>query len=171
MSPRDAAARLHHETHPPRRAGGRRVLEAQRHPRPCQIQWDRTLRWQQRARSAVARGDWHESRDFLLVLYENIFAMRDWITASRPDLKPEVGQLFERSTHLRVIRDLANGSKHLDINSPSSSSGMTILRVWTDSGPILTIPMADGQNLQAMVLAEEARNLIHSFLKSHELAD
>lgn len=97
--------------------------------------------------------------------------MRDWITVSRPDLKLEVGQLYDRSTHLRAIRDLANGSKHLDINSPSSSSGMTITREWTDLGPILTIPMADGPNLQAMALADEATNLIRPFLESHGLAN
>jgi hypothetical protein len=56
--------------------------------------------------------------DHALALLQNCFCMRDWLSRSLPSKETEIQDLFS-SRSLMLCRDLANGSKHLEINRPS----------------------------------------------------
>jgi hypothetical protein len=89
---------------------------------PAREQWQRVLRWEAglRAIDAKLAVDPDELFDFAIALAQNTFAMRDWLMGSFPDRAAEIRELFSRP-RLKLIRDLANGSKHLELDPGRAS--------------------------------------------------
>lgn len=148
-----------------------RILESIQDPvRPCLIQWGRILRWRVRVSTSVQVGDFFDSSDFLHALFGAIFSMRDWLIASRPALEHEVLRLYRESDSLRIVRDLANGAKHLDLASPSTASSASVFREWSDEGEVLTVPIAGQGSRPAFALADAAIGDLQAFLVAKGLA-
>lgn len=99
-------------------------------PVPAIEQWARVRRWEARVRKldadpSVSADDLF---DYTIALVQNAFAMRDWLKTSLPDRTSEIDLLFD-SPRLGLVRDLANGSKHLTISKPSVDAQHAVLRV------------------------------------------
>ena len=89
--------------------------------------WHRIERWRDRLR-AVPDDDTTDFLDFSIVVLLHCFGMRDWLLRSGMD-EAQVSALFS-STELKVCRDLANGTKHLDVSHPSVDSHHEIVRAY-----------------------------------------
>lgn len=96
---------------------------------PVREQWERTLRWA--ARFAEPNAD---EVDFGLVLLQNCFALRDWLIASGRVPTNDVATLFS-SPALQLCRDIANGSKHLELHSAGVDADHFLAREYVP-GPV-----------------------------------
>jgi hypothetical protein len=146
------------------------TLPAQHQARPYLIQWERTLRWRERTAEALAEiGGW-ESFDYLFALFASLFHMRDWLTASRPDLKAEIEELFHASSNLALVRDLANGAKHMTLHSYSVDGAATVAREYAGQGRTrYVVPRAGGRNVEALQLADACIAELRSFMNDRGL--
>jgi hypothetical protein len=146
------------------------TLVAQRHGKPYLIQWERTLRWQRRSVEVVARGDTQEVFDFLFVLFTSVLQMRDWIARSRPELEDDIEALFRDSSYLPLVRDIANGSKHMVLTRASVDGAATIAREYAGNNQSrFVIPRPGGGNREALPFAHAAIAEIEGFMQAHEL--
>lgn len=146
-----------------------RTLVAQHHPQPFRIQWDRTVRWRDRAAEAIRRGSDHEPYDYLFALFANILQTRDWLRGSHPELSADINSLYRTSPNLGLIRDVANGSKHLDLTHYSIDGAATIAREYSDSGDRFVVPMSGTQNRDALALADAAMGELRAFMGANDL--
>lgn len=143
------------------------TLVAQLHPRPYLIHWERTLRWYTRSGEAVKHGKPQDDFDFLLTLFTSILQMRDWLTASQPELKAEVLALYRESPYLALVRDVANGAKHMTLMDYSVDGAATVAREYIGGGAShCVIPRPGGGNLDALQLAATAIDEIRSFMET-----
>jgi hypothetical protein len=53
-------------------------------------------------------------------LAASLFHLRDWVAKAEPLTKKQLSKLYRRRS-FRIIRDVANASKHLELNEPSTS--------------------------------------------------
>jgi len=144
------------------------ILQAQIHPAHYLIQWERVLRWRERTQVSMQTGD--EPFDFLAVLFASILQMRDWLIASRPDLRADIRGLFRDSGNLGLARDVANGSKHMILTSWSAERAACIAREYAGAGRVHhVIPRAGGRNLDALPLADACLEEIGTFMASNAL--
>jgi hypothetical protein len=151
-------------------SNARRPLDAQSHPRPYMIQWERTLRWRSRAAESISKGDDQEAFDFLFALFASIFHMRDWIVASRGDLRRDLGVLFRTSDDLAIVRDLANGSKHMETTRYSIDGAATVAREYAGGGEYrFVVPRPGGRNLDCLGLADRCIHELQEFMNTQGL--
>ncbi len=147
------------------------TLVAQRLPNPYLIQWERVLRWRSRCAQAVADDAGFDAFDFLFALFGGILQMRDWLTASRRDLQEEVADLFRGSENLALVRDLANGSKHMAITSYTVDGAATIAReYWGQGRSRYVVPRPGGRNVEALVLADSCIRELRDFMAERGLS-
>lgn len=95
--------------------------------------------------------------------------MRDWIRGSRPDLVSSANELFRTSPNLALIRDLANGSKHLDLAHYSVDGAATIDREYSDWGDQYVVPMSGTSNRDALELADASIVELRVFMDANGL--
>jgi hypothetical protein len=144
-------------------------LTAQLHERPYLLQWARVGRWWERARSVQGHAEPHTGFDFEYALFGSIFDMRDWIAASRPDLKAAVHTLFG-DPDLALVRDVTNGAKHLTLTRYGAVGEATLLREYLGDGNArLVVPIPGGGNVDALELARRATDKIRAFMEAHDL--
>lgn len=144
------------------------TLRAWFHTRPYLIQWERLLRWRERVNGSMTTT--HDSIDFLLVLFANIFQMRDWIQTSRPDLRADIAALFRDSENLGLARDLTNGAKHMTLTSYSVEGAASVAREYAGAGPVRhVVPRAGGRNIDALPLADACIAEIRAFMEKRRL--
>jgi hypothetical protein len=137
------------------------------HERPYLIQWERLLRWRDRADIAVESEE--HPLDFLLALFTNILQMRDWLTASRTDLNYQVASLFHNSADLALARDIANGSKHMVLTRHSVDGAASVAREYDPRGIRYVVPRPGAGNLDSLPLADRCIAQIRDFMASHYL--
>jgi hypothetical protein len=146
------------------------TLPAQRHQRPYLIHWERTLRWQDRAAESIASGGGWDAFDYLFALFASIFHMRDWIIASRQDLESEVSALFSTSPDLALVRDIANGVKHMETSRYRVDGTASVAREYAGNGKYqFVIPRPGGRNLDCLVLADRCIEEVGRFMAAHDL--
>jgi hypothetical protein len=146
------------------------TLVAQLHPQPYLIQWERVLRWRERTLAVTAEDRGLEAFDYAFALFTSIFQRRDWIRASRRDLEDDVTRLFRDSSDLALVRDLANGSKHMEVTSYSDDGAATIAREYAGRGEHrYVVPRPGGRNVEAVALADRCVAEIRSFMEAREL--
>lgn len=143
------------------------TLPAAWYARPYLIQWERTLRWRRRA-EAVKEDD--HPQDFLLVLFANLFQMRDWLQSSRPELGVAVADCFAESDDLCLVRDIANGHKHMTTTQYKVDGSASVAREYAGAGQVrYVIPGAGGANRGALNLADSCINEIRQFMRANGL--
>ena len=90
------------------------------HARQWTIQWERIQRWHKRALYVQEKSRKHEidleDIDTVIAFFQNAYHLRDWLLASRPDLKSAITALFANSFEMGACRDVCNGFKHKSIS-------------------------------------------------------
>lgn len=99
-----------------------------------QDQYERMVRWQTRLtkynKNISSIEKLHEFLDTLYTCFQNIFAFKDWLFYDRIFTKSELNDFVNNKELLKICRDLANGTKHLDIEYPSVDNNPIILTFW-----------------------------------------
>lgn len=143
------------------------TLVAQLHRRPYLLQWERTLRWRERLSDVTTTDD---AFDFAFALLGALFQLRDWIAASRPDLKGDVVALYRDSADLALARDVANGAKHMTLTHYSVDGSTTIAYEYAGSGRShLVVLRPGGRNLECLQLADRGIAQVRTFMQMHGL--
>ncbi len=92
-------------------------------------QLERVQRWHDRLMFA-ARGETNSESDFLdfaFVFFQNCFHLREWVQHTSTIPQADLDAFMAR-TDMKVCRDLANGTKHLNISRPSIDPQFSIGR-------------------------------------------
>lgn len=93
-------------------------------------QFERVKRWHKRLEEiSTDKEHAHESdyyQDILYAFFQNLWSLRDWIINSGSLNREIVDNYFHTNTDMKICRDLANGSKHLIINSPALDRNISI---------------------------------------------
>lgn len=82
-------------------------------------QYECLLRWYDRTR-IKAQENAPEETDFVLVVLQQSYALRDWIFHACPDARVALEKLFQTSLEMRICRDVANGFKHMTLSRNAS---------------------------------------------------
>ena len=146
-------------------------LQTTGHPRPYMIQWERTLRWHDRAQTAISDdADVATCFDYLIALFVNILDMRDWMINSRVVPKADVLDLFRSSSRPGLARDVANAAKHMALSTYSVESAAAVAREYDGPGRTrLVVPRAGAPNVEALPLAYECVSEIQDFMSARGL--
>jgi hypothetical protein len=87
-------------------------------------QWERTVRWFRRVERLRQKSLKQEldvgDLDIALAFFQNCYHVRDWIAAAKPQLKPQMDQLFRQHFAMRACRDICNGFKHKRLDPKKS---------------------------------------------------
>jgi hypothetical protein len=137
-----------------------------------QGQFARARRWLDRL-LAVAN-DWEahdldEQIDFALVFFQNVYHVRDYLLREGVVAQKSLDDLMGQAEVLRIARDLANGSKHRLVTSPSVDSSPWIHRSLNFGGtPRLTLK-AGSELFDLVTVACACLDAWHAFLQSEGL--
>lgn len=84
-------------------------------------QWRRVTRWFRRSEKIKKKAEVKEldegDIDVLIAFFQNCYHLRDWISDSRPDLKPKLDRFFEQHFEMRTCRNICDGYKHKRLTS------------------------------------------------------
>ena len=61
-----------------------------------------------------------DRRDDVYSFFQNCYHLKDWLKndpATRPIVSPDIEDFIKKSDELRIVADLCNGSKHLDLSA------------------------------------------------------
>ncbi len=136
-----------------------------------QGQFSRARRWL--ARFLVVANNWDEHSldeqiDFALVFFQNVYHVRDYLLRERVVTQASLDDLMHRTEVLRIARDLANGSKHRQIATPSVDSSPWINRSPNDGTPRLTLK-AGAKLRDLVVVASECLDAWAAFFGENGL--
>jgi hypothetical protein len=86
---------------------------------PHREKWGRSLRWYEQLRALDTSPDRNAMTvvDTALAFFTSAYHLRDWVAASRPDLDSALTD-FMNDPQLRLVRDLVNADKHLELTRP-----------------------------------------------------
>lgn len=99
----------------------------------------------------------------MIAYLQNCYHLRDWLQASRPDLKGQLDALFQAQFELGACRDVCNGFKHKTLTRPSHDPDFNLYReveplltvTAPEQSPVLYhIAFADGDNVRKFDLFE-----------------
>lgn len=120
-------------------------------------QLERVRRWHRRfgaVRAAAGDTVGLDDLDLVYAFFQNSWHLRDWIEKTSGVAKAELDCFVSANQALRLCRDLANGTKHFSISSPSVDAHPSILREY------LPPPIGGGQaGHRWLVIAGERRDL------------
>ena len=102
--------------------------------KPYLEQFERLKRWHERLidiqRSLSVKDSLYskyDDADFevdtFYAFFMNSYHLKDWLLSSGVVKKKEVEDFINTNLELKICRDLCNGSKHLNLTSPSTRSG------------------------------------------------
>ena len=96
------------------------------------FQWARVMRWNQRVRQTKEKSLQHELTpediDTVIAFFQNCYHFRDWLIASRSNLKGPINQLFRKHFEMGACRDICNGFKHKAVDHPSHDKDFNLYR-------------------------------------------
>jgi hypothetical protein len=114
--------------------------------------------------------------DFCLALFMNLYHLRDWIQATKPELQPLIATYVRESRDLRLARDLCNGSKHLSLNRASVDP--RFLTAMEYQPPSLSgeptpsyrlLMLTDSEKVELPALADRCIDSWRAFMTAHGL--
>ncbi len=135
-------------------------------------QADRVWRWHARLvnSSANSASSPDERIDFFLTFCQNCYALRDWLEKDNAVPKDRLDTLIQGLLPLRICRDIANGSKHLKVNSPSIDANFSIGREYCGSEkPEQWFVIAGDDLVDVLALADQCVTGWKKFLKDQGL--
>jgi hypothetical protein len=144
-----------------------------------QEQWDSAGRWLEKTRAVYEgrAGGAGEARDVLYACFQSIHHLRDWIKndpgsgLTKPDL-----QGLPSSDDVKIVAEIANGSKHLKLTPAAgrdTSTSVTRADIDIDAGARQVRRRfyvdSRGKRHDALELAERAVQEWDAFLRKHGL--
>lgn len=101
-------------------------------------QFARVLRWRDRLDALGARDDFGLAPvvtfDYIYAFFQNCYHLRDWLRNSGAVKEDVLQQFMTGNVEMGVCRDIANGTKHLRITSPSVDAAPSIGREYHPVG-------------------------------------
>jgi hypothetical protein len=96
------------------------------------LQWARVARWRNRVaeikKCSRQREPSAEDVDTVIAFLQNCYHLRDWILATRADLKADLDALFNTHYELQGCRDVCNGFKHKNLKRASLDAAFNLYR-------------------------------------------
>lgn len=80
-------------------------------------QYNRMARWEHRVLDAIQDGNGNDIYVFIYAFFITCNHLSDWLIAEGVATRPEMNELFEDNTELRLCRDICNVHKHLQYNN------------------------------------------------------
>jgi hypothetical protein len=128
-------------------------------------QWRRVQRWLERIEATPKSST--EYDDFIWAFFQNCWHLKDWIKNDQglsSHFRRGVERLALSERSLRVCADLANGTKHFELQKPKDGPGARhshrVLRVVAGDSSKTEIDyflvLGDGSQVNALTIAREA---------------
>ena len=135
-------------------------------------QYERMLRWYDRACLAAREGRDADEMDFVLVFFQQALHIRDWIHEAVPEARTSLEALFRDNIELRICRDIANGYKHMSLtHKPSVDGAFSIVFEYNPRGTREgdMVVLAGGHKFELLNLATRCVSLWRNFVESNGL--
>ncbi len=135
-------------------------------------QYERMLRWYERACSASRQSNGQDEMDFVLVVLQQSLALRDWIHEACPERRAALELLFRDNLELRLCRDIANGFKHMALRKkPSVDGAFSIVFEYNPRGARKgdMVVLADGHKFKLLALAGKCVSSWCDFVEHQQL--
>lgn len=135
-------------------------------------QYERMLRWHERAHLAAAQGRFDDEMDFVLVFFQQSLSLRDWIHDALPTARNDLEALFRDNVELKVCRDIANGFKHMSLGRKASvDRAFSIVFEYNPRGTREgdMVVLAGGHQFELLELADRCASLWKAFVESKQL--
>lgn len=133
------------------------------------LQWYRVIRWYERVsdlRQKQLIGLDLNDIDLVIAFFQNLYHLRDWLTAARPDLATDVDSFYRNTFEMAACRDICNGYKHKTLARPSVDAGFNLYREYDhfdDAHPFkYRWAFADGGDIRRFDLFETRAMLLHA---------
>lgn len=98
----------------------------------------RVARWHERVQSLGARDDLSitpiTAFDYLYAFFQNCYHLRDWLKNSGTLSESDLQSFMTDNEAMAVCRDIANGTKHLRITTPSIDANPAFGREYHPAG-------------------------------------
>ena len=135
-------------------------------------QYDRVLRWHSRVTSLGSRDDATISPttafDYLYAFFQNCYHLRDWLENDGAISDRRLQSFMTGNVELAVCRDIANGTKHFRIQSPSIDSTPAIVREYH---PVGWPGKRPGTSESYAVILEDRRSKVELLFDLQDLAN
>ena len=139
-------------------------------------QFHRLQRWHSRV-TRLGPGTSPDEQDILYAFFQNCLALRDWLKHSGAVSAVDVDKFVRSNRELLLCRDLANGTKHYELSSPSIDANFFLCREYVppssaasrsgrDSRPVIC---SGGTKSDLFDLADTCMELWVEFLAAHSL--
>jgi hypothetical protein len=132
-------------------------------------QYERMLRWLERLSESTTHDDRH--LDDFHAFFITCFHLKDWLQedpAVDTKIRGEVEGFLASNLWLRLCADLANGSKHLDVNKTPRYDLPARLEKRTGKGSIVVVTQGKNE-WPALVIAKKCARAWQPFLVGHAL--
>jgi len=100
----------------------------------------RTKRWQTRATAALIdlpHTDFHEALDSSLAYFVWCHSLRDWLIKDEAISKSAIDDALKAYPEWKIVRDLANRSRHLMITQKPTDADWTVSREYDPFAPTI----------------------------------
>lgn len=100
--------------------------------------YERTKRWQGRAASALndlPRTEFHEALDFTLAYFVWCHSLREWLIQDNAIGGSLLDDELSRHPEWKIVRDLANRTRHLEITRNPTDAGWLVFREYDPFAP------------------------------------
>lgn len=139
-----------------------------------QGQLARVRRWHQRIQglqSGRSEDDTDSSvLDYAYTFFQNCNHLADWISNDAPDRRADVERLIRATPELRICRDIANATKHLDLDRPPKmADGFAdgVEYVPWGGGAVSPFVIAGGEKYQLFDLVDRCMEAWERFADAH----
>lgn len=134
-------------------------------------QFDRMVRFYDRACSAARQNNGEDEIDFSLVVFQQALSLRDWVKEACPSVSSQLENLFRDHLEMKFCRDLANGFKHMTIRSPSIDRSFSIVFEYNPRGGRKgdMVVLGDGHEFVLLELAGKCVDLWREFIETNQL--
>jgi hypothetical protein len=135
-------------------------------------QYERMLRSYQRATAAAGQNNGQDEMDFVLVLFEQSWTLRNWVHEVCPEARAALETLFRNNLELRLCRDIANGFKHMSLSRPSVDRAFSIVFEYNPRGGRegdMVVLAGNGHKFQFLELAGRCMALWREFVEREQL--
>lgn len=138
-------------------------------------QLDRVRRWHQRIQRLRPAAPKDELDSFILdyvyAFFQNCNHLADWISKDAPDKREAVERLVAATPEFQICRDIANATKHLDLDRPPRvASGFAdgIEYVPWSGGAVEPFVIAGGTKYRLSELVDRCLEAWERFAREHD---
>ena len=136
-------------------------------------QFDRMQRWSNRAQLALKKSELaEEDLDDIYAFFISAFSLRDWLKNSSEIQINNLDQKLHAFKYWGLCRDMANGLKHFELNSPSFDPNFTIWCANLSRSPKIVNEywyiLADNKILSMQLVVESTTKFLSDLLNPYK---